>query len=141
MRRDTNQLVRDGPAQHPPLGPFRPGETAFRVKHGTATRQVTSPADDGEGGEQMSSMSPEQNTDLPRATTTGAKPEPRPETTDESVLETIGAARARLIEVEMTLRDLWYETVDSGPALSARLNVAARLAHNAAEALSPQTLL
>jgi hypothetical protein len=89
----------------------------------------------------MSSMSPEQNTDLPRATTTGATPEPRPETTDESVLETIGTARARLIEVEMTLRDLWYETVDSGPALSARLNVAARLAHNAAEALSPQTLL
>ena len=89
----------------------------------------------------MSSMSPEQNTDPPRATTTRAKSEPPPETTDESVLETIRAARARLIEVEMTLSDLWYETVDSGPALSSRLNVAARLAHNAAEALSPQTLL
>ena len=73
----------------------------------------------------MSSMSPEQNTDLPRASHQRHM---------EALIE---MARRE----KMTLRDLWYETVDSGPALSARLNVAARLAHNAAEALSPQTLL
>lgn len=89
----------------------------------------------------MSSASSEQSTERPRAALDEATPELAPDATDESALEIIRTARAQLIEIETTLRDLWYHTVDSGPELSARLNVAARFAHNAAEALTPQTLL
>jgi hypothetical protein len=88
----------------------------------------------------MSSTSSEQTTEPPRAAMNGAMPELGPDATDESAFEIIRTARAQLIEVETKLRDLWYDTVDSGPELSARLNVAARFAHNAAEALTPQTL-
>jgi hypothetical protein len=89
----------------------------------------------------MSSTSSEQNTEPAPAAAKRAGLVFRPEAIEDSALEIIGDARARLMEVEMMLRDLWSTTVDSGPALSARLTIAARLAHNAAEALSPQTLL
>ena len=88
----------------------------------------------------MSSTSSEENTE-PSSPASGAIIELQAGLTHDSALEIIGMARVRLIEVEAMLRDLWYDTVDSGPALSARLNVAARLAHNAAEALSPETFI
>jgi hypothetical protein len=51
------------------------------------------------------------------------------------------AARTRLIEVQVMLREFWYDSVDHSPTVAARINVAARLAHQAAETLSPETLL
>jgi len=91
--------------------------------------------------EHMSGTSSEQNTGPAPSAVKATRFDVRPEPIDESALEIVGNARAQLIEVEMMLRDLWYTNVDSGPALSARLSIAARLAHNAAEALSPQTLV
>lgn len=91
----------------------------------------------------MSDTSSEETTEPPTAPTLVAEAMSALglEAIDEPTLEIIRAARAQLVEVEMMLRDLWYDKVDSGPALSARVNVAARFAHNAADALSPQTLL
>ena len=51
------------------------------------------------------------------------------------------AARTRLLEVQVILREFWYDSVDHSPVVAARINVAARLAHQASEALSPETLL
>ena len=51
------------------------------------------------------------------------------------------AARTQLIDVQVVLREFWYDSVDHSPRVAARINAAVRLAHQAAEALSPETLL
>ena len=56
-------------------------------------------------------------------------------------LEVASVARARLIDVEVMLRDFWCDSIDHTPLVAARISVAARLVHKAAEALVPQTLL
>ena len=53
----------------------------------------------------------------------------------------IERARAKLVEAQVDLRDLWYDTVEQSPILAARLNSAARFAHLAADALATETLL
>jgi hypothetical protein len=59
---------------------------------------------------------------------------------DALALEIAAAARTRLIDVEVVLRDSWYDSIDHTPLVAARINVAARLVHQAVEALSPLTL-
>ena len=63
------------------------------------------------------------------------------EMAEELALEVAQIARARLIDVEVMLRDFWYDSIDHTPLVAARISVAARLVHKAAEALGPQTLL
>src|SRR5262245_10133789 len=60
---------------------------------------------------------------------------------DGGALAVAQAARTRRLEVQVMLREFWYDSVDHSPTVAARINVAARLAHQAAEALSPETLL
>jgi hypothetical protein len=60
---------------------------------------------------------------------------------EDLALEVARIARARLIDVEVMLRDFWYDSIDHTPLVAARISVAARLAHQAAEALAPETLL
>ena len=60
---------------------------------------------------------------------------------DHSTLETIASARLKLVDVELALRDLWYDAVDASPVLAARINAAVRFSHLAVEALSDATLL
>ena len=60
---------------------------------------------------------------------------------DGLALEIIHAARAKLVEIEVDLRDLWYDSVELAPVLAARVNTAVRFAHHAAEALAEETLL
>jgi hypothetical protein len=50
-------------------------------------------------------------------------------------------ARTRLLDVELMLRDAWYATIEPAPQLAARIDRAARLARQAAEALASDTLL
>jgi hypothetical protein len=59
---------------------------------------------------------------------------------DEFALEVAQAARTKLIEVEVVLRGAWYESIDIDPPLAARINVAVRHVHQAAEALAPETV-
>ena len=59
---------------------------------------------------------------------------------DELALEVAATARARLIAVEVMLRDFWYDSIDHTPRVAAHINVAARLAHQAAQALAPENL-
>ena len=54
---------------------------------------------------------------------------------DGSVLEVMQAARAKLVEIEMDLRDLWYDSAEQAPVLAAQVSTAAGFAHHAAEAL------
>ena len=63
------------------------------------------------------------------------------ETAEELALEVAKTARTRLIYVEVMLRDFWYDSIDHTPLVAARINIAARLVHQAAEALAPETLL
>ena len=63
------------------------------------------------------------------------------EMAEELALEVARIARARLIDVEVMLRDFWYDSIDHTPLVAARISVAARLVHKAAEALEPETLL
>jgi len=60
---------------------------------------------------------------------------------DALALEVAAGARARLIDVEVMLREFWYDSIDHTPQIAAHINVAAQLAHRAAEALAPETLL
>jgi hypothetical protein len=60
---------------------------------------------------------------------------------DGSALKIIHAARAKLVDIEVDLRNLWYDSVDLAPVLAAQVNTAVRFAHHAAEALSEETLL
>jgi hypothetical protein len=61
--------------------------------------------------------------------------------TDQLALEVAQIARARLIDVEVMLRDFWYDSIDHTPLVAARITVAARLVHKAVETLAPETLL
>jgi hypothetical protein len=60
---------------------------------------------------------------------------------DQLALEVAQIARARLIDVEVMLRDFWYDSIDHTPLVAARITVAARLVHKAVETLEPGTLL
>jgi hypothetical protein len=51
---------------------------------------------------------------------------------DQTALEIVATARTRLIDVELMLRDFWYDSVDRAPEVAARINIATRLAHQAA---------
>jgi hypothetical protein len=59
------------------------------------------------------------------------------EMAEELALDVARIARARLIDVEVMLRDFWYDSIDHTPVVAARISVAARLVHKAAEALAP----
>jgi hypothetical protein len=61
--------------------------------------------------------------------------------TEQLALEVAQIARARLVDVEVMLRDFWYDSIDHTPLVAARISVAARLVHKAVEALAPETLL
>jgi hypothetical protein len=63
------------------------------------------------------------------------------EVTDQLALEVAQIARARLIDVEVMLRDFWYDSIDHTPLVAARITVAARLVHKAVETLGPDSLL
>jgi len=61
--------------------------------------------------------------------------------TEQLALEVAQIARARLIDVEVMLRDFWYDSIDHTPLVTARITVAARLVHKAVDALGPEALL
>jgi hypothetical protein len=63
------------------------------------------------------------------------------EMAEQLALEVAQIARTRLIDVEVMLRDFWYDSIDHTPLVAARISVAARLVHKAAETLGPETLL
>jgi hypothetical protein len=72
---------------------------------------------------------------------TEAPPASETDAGDDPVLEVARTALARLIDVEVMLRDFWCDSTDHTPMVAARINVAARFVHQAAKALAPQTLL
>lgn len=59
---------------------------------------------------------------------------------EDLALEVATVARARLVDIEVMLRDFWYDSINQTPLVAARISVAARLVHKAAESLTPQTL-
>ena len=63
------------------------------------------------------------------------------EMAEQLALEVAQIARARLIDVEVMLRDFWYDSIDHTPLVEARISVAARLVHKAVEILGPENLL
>jgi hypothetical protein len=60
---------------------------------------------------------------------------------EELALEVARIARARLVDVEVMLRDFWYDSIDHTPLVAARISVAARLVHKAVETLGTDTML
>jgi hypothetical protein len=62
------------------------------------------------------------------------------EVCNELALEVASVARARLIEIEVMLREFWDESLDNSPVVAARINVAAQWVHRAADTLAPETL-
>jgi len=60
---------------------------------------------------------------------------------EDIALEVAKIARARLVDIEVMLRDFWYDSIDHTPLVAARISVAARLVHKAAETLATDTLL
>lgn len=59
---------------------------------------------------------------------------------EQLAVEVARIARGRLIDVEVMLRDFWYDSIDHTPLVAARISVAARLVHKAVETLEPETL-
>jgi hypothetical protein len=60
---------------------------------------------------------------------------------EQLAVEVALIARARLLDVEVMLRDFWYDSIDHTPLAAARISVAARLVHKAVETLGPESLL
>jgi hypothetical protein len=60
---------------------------------------------------------------------------------EQLAVEVARLAAARLIDVELMLRDFWYDSIDHTPLAAARISVAARLVRKAVETLEPETLL
>ena len=73
-------------------------------------------------------------------TVTGAESLLSAEPPIATAAEVMRWARAGLVEIEVALRSLWYDTIDSAPAVAARLNSTVRLLHSAVNALSDDTV-
>ncbi len=63
------------------------------------------------------------------------------EMAEQLALEVAEIARARLLDVEVMLRDFWWDSIDHTPLVAARISVAARLVHKAVETLGPEPLV